>query len=75
MSGDDGPPEDLCERVAPCGPGMAGAGGHTVLAEQGGHRQRACQRRTAGLSPQGAARIGPGSRGAVVTPPALASPP
>lgn len=31
MSGDDGPPEDLCVRVAPCGPGMAGAGGHTVL--------------------------------------------
>ena len=53
VSGHDGPPEDLCTRVAPCGPGVAGAGGHTVLAEQGGHRQRACQRCTAGLSPRG----------------------
>lgn len=47
------PSWDLCARVAPCGPGVAGAGGHTVLAGQGGHRQRACQRCTAGLSPRG----------------------
>lgn len=55
--------------------GWQGLGGTRCWAEQGGHRQRACQRRTAGLSPQGASLMGPGSRGAVVTPPALASPP
>lgn len=61
-------------QAAPYGPGMAGARGHTLLGSTRGAQTEGV-RGTAGLSPQGACLTGPGSQGAVVTPPARASPP